>query len=356
MKPTATGLEEPRTENKSRRVRLGRLIGWGCVLLAVGAGALVWSWNASHPRSESATISAPVVGIAPRVSGVISRLPIRNNDLVPAGDILFEIDSEPYRLAEEAAAANLAAIEGELVNVKRSIAAQEQQVIAAEAVLKKSQTARDEAAETYQRLAPLLAKRYVTPESVDTARRAKESAEFGVAAAEAELLSARASVADPAPLVARRLAAVANLELAKLAVRDCTVRAPFDARVAGMHLAAGAFARVGVDCFVLIDTTRWEVEATFREGDLRHIRPGQPAEVELLTARGKTFRGEVESLGWGVTPLPTDPFPGLPIVPRQLDWVQLAQKFPVTIRLPSDIPPEFLRVGATASVTILPGK
>jgi multidrug efflux system membrane fusion protein len=74
-----------------------------------------------------------------------------------------------------------------------------------------------------------------------------------------------------------------------------------------------------------------------------------------MTAPDRRFEGIVDSIGWGVTPLPEDPFPGLPIVQRELDWVRLAQKFPVKIRLPEDVPPELLRVGTSASVVVRTG-
>lgn len=355
METQPTGLEEASSINdKSWKRGLGLRLGWGAVLVAIMTSILALIWNTRHPNSEDAVVSAPVIGIAPRVSGPIRNLPIADNELVPEGGVLFEIDPEPYKLAVDAAAANLAVADGELQNALRLIESQQQQVNAAGAALKKAETAFAEASETYERLEPLLSKRYASPEQVNAARRAQESAAAGVVAAKAELLAAQSSVQNIAPLTARREAVAATLAIAQLALKDCTVRAPFPARVAGMSLARGAFARIGIDVFTLIDTRHWSVNAVFREGEMRQIKTGQHAMVELMTAPGKKFEGVVESTGYGVTPLPKDPFPGLPIVPRELDWVRLAQKFPVKIRLPSDIPQDFLRVGATASATILP--
>ena len=104
-----------------------------------------------------------------------------------------------------------------------------------------------------------------------------------------------------------------------------------------------------------IDTRQWDVVVEFQESELDGIRPGDLARVELMTAPGRTFEGRVESLGWGVTALPQDPFAGLPIVMKELDWVRLAQRFPVKIRLAKDVPPDLLRVGASATATILSG-
>jgi len=354
--PSPTGLESPRqlAPQAKRRAAMGKLIGWGAIALVILAALALGAWSSRHPRSDSGIVSAHVIGIAPRVTGPIRSLPVQDNQLVSGGDVLFEIDPEPYALAVDVARANLEAISGELGNARRAIEVQRFQVSAAAAALAQAETALLEATETYGRLAPLLPKRYASPEQVDTARRAKESAAAAVEAARAELAAAEAAILDTAALEARCRAAAATLAQAELAVRDCTVRAPFDGRVTGMNLSEGAFARTAVDVMTFIDARQWYVEADFLESELREIRPGDAARVEIMTAPGQTFRGEVESVGWGVTAMPQDPFAGLPIVMKELDWVRLAQRFPVTIRLDKDIPPELLRVGATATTTILP--
>lgn len=351
-----TGLERPRhpSVEQNQRIRLGRLLGSGFVLLALAAGLLVGRNVRQNPRSELGVVSANVVGIAPRVSGPIKRLPLMDDQSVRKGDVLFEIDPEPYALAERAARANRDAVAGELANIEKTIAAQKAQVLAATAVLAQAKTAEAQAGESYQRIEPLLAKNYATAETVDTARHARDSAVSAVAAARAQLAAAEAAVQDPAPIVSRLQAAEAALAQAELAVSDCTVRAPFDARVTGLSISAGAFARTGIDVLTLIDTASWHVEMNFREGDLRRIRAGDKADVEIMTAQRQRFAGEVESIGWGVTDRPELPFTGLPTVRRELDWVRLAQDFPVRIRLIGDVPPDVLRVGATAAATIHP--
>jgi len=356
MNECPTGLEKPRRIAPGLRSRamIGKLIGWGAVALVVLAAIRLALWTEHHPRSDRGKISAHVIGIAPRVSGPILALPVRDNQLVRAGEILFEIDPEPYKLAVDVARGNLEAVDGELGNARRAIASQKQQVRAAAGSLVQAESALGETTETYNRIAPLLPKRYASPEQVDSARRAKESAAAAVEVARAELAAAESAVLDTRALEARQLAARAALAQAELAVRDCKVRAPFDGRVAGMNLAEGAFARAAVDVMTFIDAREWYVVAEFRESELRGIRPGDRVRVELMTSPGSSFEGEVESLGWGVTDLPQDPFAGLPIVMKELDWVRLSQRFPVTIRLEKNIPSDLLRVGASATATIQP--
>ena len=265
----------------------------------------------------------------------------------------LRIDPEPFVIASAIAQANRDALAGEVANARGAIEAQRLQVDAARAVLSQVETALAQAEETYQRLAPLLEKRFTTPEAVDTARRARDTAAAGVAVAKAELEATRALIQDVEPLLARQRALSGLVEAAELALRHTVVRAPFPARVAALTISEGAFARTGFDTITLIDTRRWWVVADFRESELRHIQVGDRVRVTLATAPGLEVGGIVDGIDWGVTAMPQNPFPGLPIVLRQLDWVHIAQRFPVHILLDPDTPAEVLRVGATAAATIL---
>jgi len=345
------GLHEP--EPNPSAVRRGRIIGWGAVVASILlVGAVIWT-TGKYPRSDEGRVTANVVGIAPRISGPILALPIEDNQKVEAGDILFQIDPEPFIIAVTIAQANRDAVAGEVINARGAIEAQRLQVEAARAALSQAETTLAQAAETYQRLAPLLEKRFTTPEAVDTARRARDTAAAAVAVAEAELAATRALIQDVEPLLAKQRALSGLLEAAELGLRHTVVRAPFPARVAALTISEGAFARTGFDTVTLIDTRRWWVVADFRESELRHIQVGDRVRVTLATAPGLEVDGIVDGIDWGVTAMPQDPFPGLPIVLRQLDWVHIAQRFPVHILLDPDTPAEFLRVGATATATIL---
>ena len=349
-----TGLEQPRgtTGATHKRAIFGKILGWGFVACAVIMGALAARNMLLHPRSEHAKIAANAVGIAPRVSGPIKSLPLKDDQAVEKGDVLFEIDPEPYELAARVARANRDAVAGEILNVERGIAAQKANVLAAQAVLAQAETARIQAEDSLRRIEPLLAKNYATADSVETARNARDTAVAAVNAAQAQLSAAEFAVQDVAPLQAKLKAAEAALAEAELNLKDCTVRAPFDGRVVGLDISAGAFARTAIDVITLIDTGDWHVEANFRESELRRIRAGDRAEVQIMTEPRRNFAGEVESVSWGVSELPKLSITGLPVVKRELDWVQLAQDFPVRIRFTESVPPDLLRVGAIATATI----
>lgn len=146
----------------------------------------------------------------------------------------------------------------------------------------------------------------------------------------------------------------ADVRNARYNLNNCRVYAPFDAVVTNLTISVGEYAHVGQQVFTLIDARTWWALANFREGQLRHIRPGMHADVYLMSRAGERFRGVVDSIGFGVTPDPDvigQLGPGLPDVQRTLNWVHLAARYPVRIRVENP-PPDLLRIGETAVVTI----
>lgn len=135
---------------------------------------------------------------------------------------------------------------------------------------------------------------------------------------------------------------------------NCRVYAPFDARVTNLTISRGAYAHVGGQMFTLIDATTWWAIGNFREDKLHHITPGMRAEVYVLARPDLRFSGVVESIGFGVTPDP-DVFgrfqPGLPDVQRTLNWVHLAARYPVRVRVENP-PAELFRVGGSAVILV----
>lgn len=350
-----TGLAENPEERRSGKAILGAVIGWSFVLLAIVASILTYRWESRNPRCNNGVLMADMIGIAPRVSGPIKELPIKDNQLVHRGDLLYEINPAPYEIAVQSAAANLAMAEGALKNAGLQIAAAEAQVKSAQASLEQSQAKLATAKDNYDRIAPLLAKHYASAQDVSDAKNSMQAAMAGVAASEAQVLSAQSSVLSISEAQAKRDAAAANLAQAELNLKYCTVKAPFDALISQMSISRGAFASEGQQVFTLIDINSWWVCEPYREGQIRRMKAGDPATLELKTAAGKLFKGTVESIGWGATPQAQQKSM-LPVIPQALDWVQLEQRFPVRIKLDADVPAGILRVGTTVAATVHVGR
>jgi len=106
--------------------------------------------------------------------------------------------------------------------------------------------------------------------------------------------------------------------------------------------------------FTLIDARTWWAIGNFREGLLQHIKPGMKADVFVLSKPNLRFAGVVDSVAFGVTPDPDligNLQLGLPDVQRTLNWVHLASRYPVRIRVENPTP-DLFRIGESAVVTI----
>ncbi|EHW4937247.1 TPA: multidrug efflux transporter periplasmic adaptor subunit MdtN [Escherichia coli] len=296
------------------------------LVVALALVALVFViWRVdSAPSTNDAYASADTIDVVPEVSGRIVELAVTDNQAVKQGDLLFRIDPRPYEANLAKAEASLAALDKQIMLTQRSVDAQQFGADSVNATVEKARAAAKQASDTLRRTEPLLREGFVSAEEVDRAR------------------------------TAQRAAVEADIALTKLHLEMATVRAPFDGRVISLKTSVGQFASAMRPIFTLIDTRHWYVIANFRETDLKNIRSGTPATIRLMSDSGKTFEGKVDSISYGV--LPDDGglvLGGLPKVSRSINWVRVAQRFPVKIMV--DKPdPEMFRIGASAVANLEP--
>jgi membrane fusion protein, multidrug efflux system len=387
---------------------LGRLVSAVIVLYAVVSGLIVLQKTNSQPRTDDAEVFANLIGMAPQVDGPIMKLHVADNQFVKKGDLLLEIDDRPYAYALRRAKSEQAALEGQIADERRTIAAQNSGVAvaqagsrSAEANVDRSAAAVDEAragvtnaqagvsraesdlayaSNNLHRIEPLLKQQFVTVDQVDQARtteatrlQALQQARSQLKLAQASLQSAIAQanqtkaaleqsheqvqqsthgVTTLEPLTAQRSGRSSAIDIAQYNLTNCRIYAPFDARVTNLTISEGAYAHTGQQIFTLIDTRTWWVIGNFRETQIKHIRPGMHADVYLLSEPNRRLTGTVDSIGFGVTPdadVIGRPSEGLPDVQRTLNWVHLASRFPVRVRIESPQPGLF-RMGQSAVV------
>jgi len=384
---------------KPDRKVIGKSLGLSIVIGAVIVCLIaIWVYI-NRPETDDATMRANFIGIAPHASGHIVELLVKDNQFVHEGDLLFTIDPRPYahtvarakaglvltRLEVDGLEKALKVADASILRAKAQVSAStaevdraEAQSIAAEAGVQRAQGEFKEADDHFNRLEPLLAKELTTADLVEAARTRRLIAETGVNQAEKALSAAKSSVvAAKAQHLAYEAAleqakvdrlraednigregdfnarigtAEAQLAEAELNLSYCKVRAPFSGKVVNLNISLGEFAHSGAQVFTLVDTRTWYVVANFRETQLKHIQEGAPAEIYLQFKGGKRFRGKVVGPGWAVLPEYGTSTSGLPDVPRNLDWVRLAQRFPVRIEV--EKPDDSFRIGASAVVTI----
>lgn len=334
----------------SRRIWMGRLIAAASIVAAVAIGAYTLERLNRQPRTNDGYLFADRAGLAPDVSGRIVSLNVRDNQRVQKGDLLLQIDPEPFELRLRQARDQVAALQAQIDLTTRQVASQTSGADAATTQIGRARAQLALASDTLARLVPLLNKGYVTEQQVDEARTSKRSAEVALAAAVQQATQARQAIGDTASLQAQLAGAEAAVALAERDVRNAALRAPFDGLIVGLEIAEGEYAVTGHPLFTLIKTDKWYAVGDFRETELPEIRIGDPATVWLMGDRQRPLKGHVESLGWGVRP-DNAGGPGLPAVERTLHWVIVAQRFPVRILL-DDPPPDATRIGATVSIVV----
>jgi multidrug efflux system membrane fusion protein len=389
------------------KAKLGRLIGIGIVTLALIVLTISVVEVDLHPRTDDATVRANAIAFAPEVEGRLVQLLVQDNQPVHKGDLLFVIDPRPFEYALAQAKADQATLEGQIEDERRHIAVEQSAVgtaragvtgsqsgisaadasyLAAKAAVEHAAAAQSSAQaqlrfaqNDYDRIAPLLAKHYVTVQQVDQAQTtlsvarqayqesssqllqaqaqeamalaSKQTAAASFQASQSKLGEAQHTVDNLVTLMAERPDREAKVHQAELNLEWCYVRAPFDGYVTNMNISQGAYAHVGTPVFTLIDTSTWWVLASYRESKLKHIHPGMHVEVYLMEHPTRRFDAVVDSVGRGIFPEDGAVADGFPEVDRTLNWVHLSARFPVRIRVLNPDPSMF-RVGATAITVV----
>jgi len=350
----AASSDKPSTEDLARknlrhrnftRWIVARILFAAVTLADLVLGAYVLHLYYLHPRTDDAYVRANIVAVAPQVSGTIVELPLRDNQHVKAGDLLFVIDPRPYQAELELAEARRA-----LTNLQ--IEALNHAIGAAKAGQKRAEADADYQRQYLARLLPLEREEFVTANKVADIRSRLAIARAATEQTRNEVGQAEKQLGQIGDINARRAEAEAEVYKAKLNVGYCRVLAQFDGYVTNLNIAVGQYAKQGREVISLVDNRTWYVIANFRETFLSHIAPGMSARVYLLGYPNRRFSGVVEGVGWALYQANGATVAGLANVAPTLNWVRLAQRFPVRITLGAVDPRFPFRMGATAVVTI----
>jgi multidrug efflux system membrane fusion protein len=324
-------------------------------VIAVVAAVAVYVLGAARPATDNASIDAEVVHVAAEVGGRIIKISVRENMRVKKGDVLFQIDPEPYRLVAAQAEADLAIAEAELATRRRVLFAERSNASTAGDNAASVRNSYALAARTTERLRPLAAKGYVPRQELDQAEVLERNAATAARAAQTQQSSAEQAVDTVEAAEAAVRSRSAALGIAKRQLANTTVRASHNGLIVGLNASSGEFVIPGQALFTLINTEEWSAVANFRETDLRNLAEGDCATVYAMTDRSRAVRGVVEGIGWGVADQDRINLPrSAPFVERSLNWVRVAQRFPVRIKLENP-PPELVRLGASATVQVKHG-
>lgn len=268
-------------------------------VIAVLAGWWMWNYYMQSPWTRDGKVRAEQVSITPQISGSISELNIKDNQLVNKGDILFVIDKTPFQIAELNAQAQLAKAQSDLTK-----------------------------ADNEARRRRNLSQNFISAEDLDSA-----------------LLNVKAMQATVA-------ATQASLRHAQWQLAQTVVKAPVTGWVTNLSTRTGDYASTGKPLFALVDSHSFYVMGYFEETKLRHIQDGAPALITLYSGNIK-LQGHVSSIGRAIYDQSVESNSGLvPDIKPNVPWVRLAQRVPVRIEfdtLPHDVT---LVSGTTCSVSI----
>ena len=269
------------------------------LLVAVFIGRTLWVNYMDTPWTRDGRVRADVINVAADVSGIVVDVPVRDNQLVKKGDLLMQIDPDHYRIA-----------------VKQA----ESLVASRKATLEMRQ---------------LNARRRAEMDEMVVSRESRDDAHNTAAAAMADYEQAKA-----------------QLDAARLNLERTRVVAQVDGYVTNLNVHRGDYARVGEAKMAVIDKNSYWVYGYFEETKLPGIRVGMRAQVRLMSG-DQPIDGTVESISSGITDRNSTPDGQLLAnVEPTFNWVRLAQRIPVRIRLdqvPADV---HLSAGMTASVTV----
>lgn len=346
--PTVTPAQPAPAKKPSKLRRNVLMLLVPCLL--IGGGLYVWINGGRYEETENANMRLARITIASEIAGRVVNVNVAENVAVRKGDVLFEVDPEPLQIALNQANA---AVESARLNVIELKAAYSQ-------ALTQEQIAADDAAfyqDTLDRQKALTAKGVATNSSLDDARHTAQKAAQGLVAAKQSVATAQAALADSLngeiddhPMV---VAAKAARDKAAYNLSVATVRAPADGLVyQASSFRPGEYVTPGASLFTIVETTNPWIDANFKEPQLAHMKPDQPAEVVFDLYPDRIFKAKVDSIGAGTGA----EFSLLPAQNATGNWVKVTQRIPVRIKLDNPEARILARSGLSATVTVDTGE
>jgi len=335
----------PVVKPAKRRGRL-RPILFALLPVALVIGGYFYVTGGEIMSTDNAYIEADTVGVSTDVSGTVQSIEVHENEPVKAGQVLFRLKPDSFRITLDGAKAQLGAVRNQILTLKANYRQSLAQIEQAQADISFYQ-------KNFERQQNLVSSAAASRAAYDQAKHDLESAEQKVDVAKAQAQATLAQLGGNAdqpveqnPLYLQAKAAVDN---AQRELDDTVVRAPFDGVVTNVSsLQVGAYLEASQPGFSLVSTNHMWVSAKPKETELTYVKPGQPVTITVDTYPGVEWKGKVAS----ISPASASSFALLPAQNTSGNWVKVVQRIPmrVTIDDASGKPP--LRVGMSATVDV----
>jgi membrane fusion protein, multidrug efflux system len=312
--------------------RLGRsVIRWvllvGVPVAALAVAGFIYATGGRFVGTDDAFTKADTVPISADVSARVVAIEVHDNQQVKAGQILFRLDDESFRLA-------LAKAESKMAQTRNDILALQATYRGKQAGLRSTQAALAYAQSDNARQTDLAAQGYAAKAKLDDTRRALDMARQQADSDRQAMGSIAAQLGGepekPAEQQAAYLQAVAERDQAALDLRHTVVRAPSDGTVGQVpSLQVGMYLKAGTQAFTLVHTNDVWVEANMKETDLTYVRPGQTATITIDAYPDRRWQATVTS----ISPASGNELSVLPAQNATGNWVKVVQRIPVRLEL-----------------------
>lgn len=315
-------------------------------LVVALSAATIYLSGGNLVATDNAYLKADKVPISTVVSGMVTEVQVRENQIVRAGQELYRIDDVPFQVALNKAQAKVAQVRTDLQALKANYREKQAEIALAE-------TRYDFAHKEQLRRAKLAAQQLISSAEYDNALQTEKLARQQIDVLTQDLnriaTTLGGSVELPIEAHPSFKTAQAELEQATFNLEHTRVRASMDG-IVNMPPRVGQFVNAGGSAMTLVTTSNLWVEANFTEKDLTYVRPGQPVTIKVDTYPDKTWQGVVDSL----SPATMAEFSIIPAQNASGNWVKVAQRVPVRIVLASGNQQQdaLLRAGLSSEVEI----
>ncbi len=334
------------TPKRQLRERLRRPLLFFFPILLASVGATYYLAEEPYVSTNDAFVRAAKESVNARVAGQVVEIAVKDNQRVKRGQLLFQVDPEPYRIAVDQAEARLSTARLQVNELKATYRQQVAELQSANATV-------DFDLREYARRKALVTDGWTPREVFDQADTTLRVARQRVAADAQQIANTVAALdGDPNIEVDRHpsvRAAQAQLEQARLDLSYATVMAPDDGIVARVDdLQVGDYVNPGAAVFSMMSSRRMWIEANFRETGLTHMRPGQAAAISVDAYPGRAFEAHVVSM----SPATGSDFAVLPPENATGNWVKVVQRLPVRLELDRIDPDRPLFSGISVTVRV----
>ncbi|MET0372324.1 MAG: HlyD family secretion protein [Sphingobium sp.] len=313
-------------------------------LVIAGVGCWLWITSGRFVSTDNAYVKQDIVSVGADVNGRVVAVGVRENQMVKAGDLLFRVDPDPYRVALAEADAAIAGAQVKLDQLRTDYATTDADIDSARSDVVLAQ-------QEFDRQQLLMAKGFTTKARLQQAENALQVAQaelrnkIGNAQKAQVALASGSQVPGVNPAIAAAQAARAK---AALSLTRTEVRAPVNGRVSqASRLQVGNMMIVGMPALSIVAEQHSWIEANFKESQLDHMYPGQSATVTVDAYPGMKLKGHVESIGAGTG----SQFSLLPAQNANGNWIKVTQRVPVRIAI-DDKSPRPLLAGLSADVSV----